>query len=346
VKNIMETLLQRAVDAEDAPTFMARVREGFETLHTLLTTEGPKPTQQLYRELDALCASRPRYRQVLELCAWPIFDKPALPLEQGQPDAFLWLFALPFTVRLGVESLSAPFLLDGEVFNPEKVLDILADSGVCGPQNRPLRALSSLYRRDDFQFYGPPQLCEAFVSCEQGDSTAIPRPLPVVLDAEIESCRTLTFYILCAARLPRDREVQLLDRSQGWAMGSDLAQEVYDGLTRFGLTVEHVESHLPQALGETLFRCVGPGRVELEANLAEARRLYGAMDVSLRYPMTGFAELIARLPDGVEIELIPAFSFLEPPQEIRRQIAKLCKTLDLGYLGAFKPAVEASCRLQ
>lgn len=332
--------LNHALVAADAQEFMESVRGGYSALYRALMVQSRERQRQL-EVLDNFFADnvhRPRLRRIAEVCAWPIFDKPSLPHEAGEAPEFLWLFALPFVVTFSQAQLSAPVFLEGEAVDANDLLAFTEQAGVLNAKAR-LRAFSTLFRRDDLHAYGPQGLARAFIDAELGGES-VPQPLPLQLDPELESHRTVVYFAACAARLPVG-ESQLILKSPVWS-SENPAHLVKQGLLQQGLGVEHVQSLPPCSMAEALFHCTGPGLAELESNLLEARRLYGELQVLIKHPMDGFAEINAVTDTGQEIMLLPSFAFFEPKQELQHCVKALCQQHQLGYKGAYVLASQSS----
>lgn len=332
--------LEHALAATDAQEFMASVRGGYSALYQALLVEHTQRQHQL-DVLDNFLAQnthRLRLRRIAEVCAWPIFDKPSLPHEKGEQPEFLWLFALPFVVTFSQAQLSQPVFLEGEAVDANDLLACAEQAGVLNSNAR-LRAFSTLFRREDLHAYGPQGMARAFIEAELGGE-AVPQPLPLQLDPEMESHRTVVYYAMCAARLPLG-EKQLILKSPVWSPENP-AHLVKQGLLQQGLGVDHVQSLPPCSMAEALFHCTGAGLAELESNLLEARRLYGELQVLIKHPMDGFAEINALNDSGQEIMLLPSFAFFEPKQELQHCVKTLCSQHQMGYKGAYVLANHSS----
>jgi hypothetical protein len=338
----IEKILNSALTASDASSFMRGIQEGFSFLSQELL--GKKRKEGLLNLQQAFERSQRnvRQRKVLELCAWPIFDKPGLSAEDGQTPEFLWLFALPFEVTFPLSALDAPIFIHQDILDAEKMLDCLEASDYLTP-NRNLRIFSSLYRKDDIHFFGPQHIAEHFVKAEEGDLQDL-HSLPIVFDEEIESCRTVTLLALCAARCRLGEVQTLLNRQATWDPRGPEAL-VANALNKAGYPVEKVESLPPCSMAEALFHCTGAGYRELELNVLEAVKLYQPEEILVKYPMEGFAEINAITADKEEISLIPAFSFCEPREELTKSLKKICQDHRIAYGGAFALASPASACL-
>lgn len=336
--------VEAALAAADAPAFMQGVREGFDQLykHLIAAPKSRKKTLDALDEAFENTRADIRRRRILELCAWPIFDKPSLPTgEQSLPE-FLWIFALPFVVTLKASQLERPIVLEGEVLDADQLLAIVERSE-CLNKNASLRAFSTLVRREDLHASGPRNIATRFIEAELG-MVEPPQPLPVIMDEEIESCRNVTLMVLCAARLTAG-ETSLFNRGQVWPAES-VAALIKEGLLAQSVEVEAVTSLPPCSMAESLFHCSGAGLAELEYNLKEAQDTYGSLEVIIKHPMDGFAEINAMTQEGVEISLLPAFSFFEPKKELADCVRRICEKHTIGYKGAYTLSTPAPSLLQ
>jgi hypothetical protein len=328
-----ELALDEALQAPNAQHFMHSIRGGYTALYQDIVAD-PRRRKRGLDALDAFFAATSanmRRRRIAELCAWPIFDKPSLPVESGALPEFLWLFAMPFVVTFSVEQLSRPVLLEGEVFDANALLGCVEESGALNTDAY-LRAFSTLLRRDDLHAYGPRGLASTFVQAELG-SDDVPQPLPLLMDEEVESHRTVVYFVPCAARLAVGAR-HLMNPAMPWC-DQAAAEVVRAGLEQQGLEVDMVRSLPPCSMSEALFHCSGSGLAELESNLAEARKLYGELQVLIKHPMDGFAEINAMNNEGQEIVLLPAFAFVEPQGELQQCVRAICEQHDITFKGAF-----------
>lgn len=336
-----------AMKASTAAEFMRGIKSGFDGLYDALMGGRGKKKDMLLA-LDAAFAEHSpalRQRRVLELCAWPIFDKPALPQAPAELPEFLWLFVLPFTVKVSLNNLGQPRLLQGDVVDAKQMLSYVADSGWLNEKGA-LSAFPTLLTREDFHLYGPKSLAAAFVHAERGDDEEGLQPMPVAFDPDIESSRVVTLFMVCASRMPVG-EHQLLYRQEAWD-GSVLAREVAGGLVAQGWEVDAVTSMPPCSMAEALFRCAGAGVQELGTVLDLAVEHYGSREIVLRYPMEGMAELTAVCTEPVgdeELVLLPPFQFLEPKAELQACVQRLCKERGLEFKGAYSVAAMTSSML-
>lgn len=329
-----ERALDAALQAETAAQFMQAVRQGYDALYGMMVDDVRRRREGM-AALEAFFAGTTanlRRRRIAELCAWPIFDKPALPQDAAELPEFLWLFAVPFLVTLEREQLAEPVMLTAEALDADELLAFVETSAALN-RKASLRAFSTLLRREDIHAYGPRGLASAFVQAELG-APEVPQPLPLFMDAEVDAHRTVLYFVPCAARLPVG-ETELLDRSVEWT-GEAAAAIVQRGLTGLGLRVERVVSQPPCSIAEALFHCTGLGATELETNLVEARRLYGPLDVIIKHPMDGFAEINGFNADGDEVVLLPAFPFFEPRSELADCVKAICEQNQMGFRGSHR----------
>ncbi len=342
VQSVLD-LTRPALQAETATQFMAGIKSGFDALYDGLVADTTKKRMLPALEV-AFTQSRGsiRQRRVLELCAWPIFDKPALPSAPGAMPEFLWLFCLPFVVRFGMKDIQQPVLLQGDVVDARSMLHLAAESGWLNPK-AVLSGFPALLTREDLHLYGPKNLASLFVHSEMGEDEGL-QSMPLVFDDEIESGRVATVYLVGAARLPVG-ENHLLNKQAEWPAAESMARLVHTGLTECDLEVESVVSYPPCSMAEALFRCAGAGLQEFATVLSLAKEHYGAKDLILRHPMEGMAELTCTDKDGDEISLLPPFPFIEPKQELQACMRRLCRDLDIEFKGAFSVAVATGSML-
>lgn len=328
-----EAVVNQVLACETATEFMDQLRAGYQALYDALMqdTRQRKKALKLLEELFAATAAEPRRRRILELCSWPIFDKPALPLESPGLPEFIWVFALPFVVTFAPAQLPTPVVLDGDAFDPDAVLELLEASEAVSSKGH-LRVFSTLFRKEDLHAYGPQNIAQFFVGAELG-LTSPPQPLPVTFDRDIDCARSVPFFALCACRMQLG-EKTLLNRDVVWSAAA-LEAEIFTGLQSRGLAVEAVHSLPPCSLAETLFQCAGPSLEAMERNLDEATKLYGELELIIRHPMDGLAEVNAFNAAGEEVVLQPPFSFFEPRLELRKTIAQYCERRRLGFRGSF-----------
>ena len=106
------SITKMALQATTQEQFIEGLRTGFSNIHGLLTSD-PEP-EKLLRLLDTALGQSgvsPREKRVLEVCAWPVFDKPALPIAPGARPEFLWIFCVPVVLQFASCDLEYPILL-------------------------------------------------------------------------------------------------------------------------------------------------------------------------------------------------------------------------------------------
>jgi len=336
-----ELALDDALEAPNAQHFLSSVRSGHKALYDCIVTDASRRKKGL-DAMDAFFAANSanvRRRRVAELCAWPIFDKPALPPQEDKLPEFLWLFAMPFLVTFSVDQLSRPVMFNDEpVFDADAMLTCVEESGALN-EDAYVRAFSTILRRDDLHAYGPRGLASIFVTAELGGDE-IPQPLPLLMDEEIESHRTVMYFVPCAARLPVGAR-HLMNQDAIWC-DQEAARILREGLEMHGVEIDNVRSLPPCSMAEIMFHCSGTGLAELESNIARAKQVYGELKVVVKYPMEGFAEINALNSDGDEIMLLPAFAFVEPPAELREVVTAICEEHNITFKGSFTPSIVGS----
>ena len=331
------------LEARSIEDFLAGVRKGFDGLYRGLLGPGQNPmtTMNALNAAFSQTTGTIRQRRVLELCAWPIFDKPALPGPVTSLPEFLWLFCLPVVVQFPLSTLTAPLCLPDELFDGKKLLGLVSNSGWV-TANACVSGFPTLLSREDIHLYGPRNLAAKFINAELGGNDSL-TPLPVAFDEEIESSRAMTFFIIAAARL-QVGEKQLLVREGSWP-AQEVEDVVREGFAASGIEVESVTSLPACSMAESLFRCSGAGALEFEKVLELAEAHYGIQQVLVRYPVSGMAELIGVDKDNEEILLLPPTPFLEPKTELQRCLATICQKRGLEFKGAFSAVIETSSML-
>lgn len=347
-KHAVENLLKLAEPSLAARTigqFLEGLRSGFHGVHSALMTGPDRPlgVDTLDAALTGAYGSL-RQKQVLEMCAWPIFDKPALPICEGSIPEFLWLFSTPFIVQFKEKRTSSDVKLSGKVFDQSAMCEALYQSGRLNP-NAILTGMPTLFTREALQRLGPSNLATKFIQTELGLAPEVPTPLGVFLDPEIECARVATFYALASARLPVG-EKSLMSGAQEWEPAA-LERLILSGLTEQGYEVEVVTALPPCSMAESLLRCTNTGTLEMRSILTLAKTYYDLESITLEQPADGWAEIHANLKgDPDSILLIPTFSYVEPAVELQKSVQRCCADLDLSFNGAFAAAVPKSSMLQ
>lgn len=337
VEGLLRTV-EPALLAKDAKQFVQAIKEGFDGLYdALVTGQSRKQVLLALDEAFKQTAFAPRQRRVLELCTWPIFDKPSLPSEdEGLPE-FLWLFCLPFIVQFSEKDLGTPKSLPEGAVDGQAILELLEQTEWVNPKAY-LSAFPTLLSRDDLHRYGPKTMAGLFVSAEMGDENAGVEPKDLEFDAEVESARVTTLYLTCAARLPVG-EQRLFQTGSTWD-GSGFEKQLLKSLKATGWNVDELRSLPPCSMAEALFKCAGPGAVELGRVLDLAKEHYSPQEVLVRHPAEGVVELTATC-DGDEIALTNPFLFFEPKFEMQALVKRLCEERGLAFRGAFSAVLPS-----
>lgn len=321
--------------------FLVGIRRGYDDLYgALMNTTDQQEALDALDEAFAQTRRSPRQRRILELCAWPIFDKPALPPAEASLPEFLWLFAVPVLVQLP-QARDSVLMVPGDCLDMARLIETLEDSGCMNPKAL-VSGFSTLYSRDDLHAYGPLGIAQRFVDAETQDEVDLPLPLPIVQDPDIESGRTVTLYALLAARLPAGERV-LFD-AQKWPT-AQMDKVFRDGLAAGGIEHEALQSTPGCSMSEALFRCAGPGLRELESwvDLGVAHYDLKAMYVTM--PVEGMAELVGVTAKGEELMLAPTFAYVEPSGELVAACERVCQSRNLPFRGMFVSAVPTSSTL-
>ena len=337
-KRLLE-FTEPAMQATTAAEFLVGIRYGFDRLYEhLIESRSPQTMLAALDEAFRPSAGSLRQRRILELCSWPIFDKPALPHppERMLPE-FLWLFCVPFVVKFSTQELARPCPIEAEPCDTSAMVGLVADSGWLNDQGV-ITGLSGLYTREDIHLRGPKSLA-SYVVRPQNEPRLSPRPL--AFDPDIESGRVATLHFLATARLPMG-EHELITKQSRWGCGPDLERLVAQALTHQGHDVEQVTSLPPTSMAEALFRCNPAGLLELQTVLELAKTHYPCRDIVLRHPMEGMVELMATLENEEEILLTPPFAFIEPRSAVQNSVRRLCSALGLTFRGAFSVAIKSA----
>jgi len=331
-----------ALAASSLPEFLAGLRTGYESIYRTLMCE-PGGLAGLDALDMAFSAARryPKQRQVLELCAWPVLDKPALPEDARRIPEFLWLFAIPVLVQLP-QSQDELLILPGDLIDAGALADTLEHSGCINPKAI-IAGLSSLYSKDDLHAHGPRAIAGLFVDAELGTLGALPAPLPIIRDPEIESGRVAALYALLAARLPVG-EVQLIVDENKWPSVAIQAQ-LSSALTQAEIDFEELSCEVGHSLSAAMYRCTGQGYKELERWLELGIQHYGVTSAYLTLPVEGMAELVGVTDKGEELLLAPSFSFVEPAAVLQDCCQQICDCRQIRFTGMFVSAAPSSAAL-
>jgi len=335
------SLTVRPLAARAFPEFMEHVREGTQVLHqTLLAGDAwtsPQGAQEALSAALVQTRSNPLRRRVLELCSWPIFDKPSLP----DTDEILRLFALPVLVQLPV-SRSELLVLPGDFLRTDAVVETLERAGCLHPL-AVVSGFSTLFSREDLHLHGPMGIAQYFVDAETTADPILPEPLPLVLDPDIESARSVLLYVLLAARMPPVPDA-LSTPGAPWPL-AEIAHIVEQDLQAAGIEPERVDVFNGCSMVEALLRCAGPNVKEMERWLDLGMAHYGLSSISLVLPVEGIAELVGHTPRGAELLLAPSFSYVEPRQVLEAAIRNLCVARGLAFKGRLVGVLPTSSAL-
>lgn len=321
-------LTRQPLEAETGEAFFEAVRRSYDELHKGLVRKASRRMLDALEEAQSHCHLR--QRRILDVCSWPIFDKPAMP--GSDPDAlpeFLWIFCIPFVVQFSPEAIKKPIFFSDELFDGRTVLRKMIGNNCLNPKAM-VAGFPTLMSREDLHSMGPCNLATAFIQAELG-GTANLQPMPRELDAEVESGRLSTYFMVAAARLPAG-EKQLF--TGGAWPGDELANLVTEGMRARGVDVEQVLSLPACSITESLFRCTQVGTTELNRILDLAKELYSIREVELLLPADGMAELSGYDEAGESFVLCSPFSYVEPKSEVRAWVESLCKDKSLSFTAA------------
>jgi hypothetical protein len=337
--DIILGLTVKPLAAKNGKVFLAGIREGFESLRPLLTDSTSE--KQVIAALEAAFSQTVgafRRRRVLEMCVWPIYDKPALPLEtKASTPEFLWLFCLPFVVQFSQASAGASMFLSDALFDGAAVLQDASREAWFNPEAR-LSGFPTLLTREDMHLLGPQNLATLFVAAETGHDAPL-RPLPLILDSEIESARVTTFFMLVAARLPVG-ETSLQHQAECWP-AERLERHILAGFAEHGIEAERVISLAPCSMSEAVLRSTRVGACEMTRVLALAKEHFGITEVVVLFPLEGMAELVGCDETGQSFILCSPFAFIEPCAELQACIEQVCQGLEIEFKGGCATAIPA-----
>lgn len=341
----VEQALDTMLFARNSEGFLAGMGQGCAALYECLTRNRKSSgfaEKTLSRAFAKFRDNLPR-RRALELCAWPVLDKPRLPSAGAAEAEFLWLFTVPFIIRFAATQPTAPLML-AESFDVDQLLATIESYSGLNDRAQ-LRAFSTLFRREDFHLFGPQNVVDFFVSAEQGALPGLSTP-PLDLPGAETGVRTMALFVPCAARLSVG-ETYVFKPRDDWPAQS-LAAVMYAGLMHQSIRVSSVVALPPCSMGEALFRCQGPGGIELHAVLEDTKAAWPNAEVLLKFTGQGYLELIARVGDGGaerEIALMPAFPAVEPKNEWTQRIQRHCAALGLEFGGSYSLAFHSGALL-
>jgi hypothetical protein len=288
--------------------------------------------------------STTRQRRILEMCAWPIFDKPALPHAKDERPEFLWLFAFPFVVTLSEAAICQPLLLSDEGFPAREALEQI-DAARMLNKDAVLSAFPTMLTRESIHLYGPHNLAKIFVQAEMEDPNVTLQMVPYLFDSDIESGRVVSLFFVVAARLPVGETVLFQDKPPQ-ALYCNLEKLVFESLSSEGVPVEAVTSGPFCSMTHTLLRCDTVGAHELQQMLALAKEHYPEMrEVLVQFLTSGRADILGVLENGTEICITPTLAYAEPNIALVTCIDGLCRTLSIKFRGGFSSAIDMGARV-
>lgn len=333
--------IQSPLSADTLGGFLKGLRRGYEELHAvLLGQSGQAGHAALTQAFDQL-RTRPRQRRMLELCAWPIFDKPQAPEIEGEGSAFLWLFCVPLLVQLPDDKQDL-LSLPSDFLDTTACIELIEASKCMNPRAI-VSGFSSLFTREDLHSYGPGGVAEIFVGAEKGVLDGVPQPLPIVRDPDIESSRCVQLNLWLCARLPEDEKQLFVDLERWPKLAID--SMLKDAFSKHGIPIEELESLPGSSMATSLLRCMGPGFLEMERWVDLGIQHYGLNALYLAVPVEGMAEIIGVTPGGEELMLAPTFAFVEPTQELSATLERIATARGLYFRGAHASAVQTSSAL-
>ncbi|KWT98413.1 MULTISPECIES: hypothetical protein [unclassified Variovorax] len=322
--------LDEAATARNGGRQMGAIKACYDALHTEMLHSADRFDGLVEKALEASKGDLRKLR-TLEFCTSAIYDKIPLPAEDGSFPEFLWLFAVPFTVTFAPEALAQHVSFKGQVIDAQALISELDAIGYCNPHGI-LRASTKLFKREDLQVMGPRKLGQMVLQAEQSGEDRL-EPLPLMLDSELDAYRSVTMFMLVSCRLPVGT-TSLFNRNVPWP-AETFARVVQASMVSQGVQVESVVSHIPHTITEMHLRCNGPALAELQANLGNGRKAYGNVEVGVRFDVSGYAEIVGKLPDEDDghIILIPPFTYFEADSELLRVVEGMCAGIGLPFAG-------------
>lgn len=343
--NHLLTVSSNALKTRTMKEFLLALRTGYEELsRSLIYSSEPQVGLNALNEALSVSRRNPRQRRALELCAWPIFEKPWVPpMEPDQPE-LLWLFAIPVLVQFP-QGPQEYVMMPGGALDNAGLIEALEASGNLNPKAI-VSGFDTLYSREDLQAFGPQGISERFVqaeTCSDESGFEVPLPLPVILDPEIESGRARLLFGLFAARLPSGVGKLFKPGSQ-WPL-DDFSAVVSKSLTEAGIEFESVKAGEPCSVAEMLLRCSPASVSEMERWIELGIEHYELKSLYLTLPVDGMAELVGVTEDGQELLLAPTFSYVEPSEALSNCVQEICRERRLPFKGMFSSAVPTSSAL-
>jgi hypothetical protein len=319
-----------------ATEFFEALKEGYLALHGPLTRDPDGVQASALRQAFGMTQADPAVRLALEFCAFPIYEKPILPMvsEDSTPE-FLWIFALPVVIRFpDVVRQEGAYVWDHSPLPAEDMLQVLGDSGRFEQAAR-LRMFTNLYTRSDIFAWGPENLALHVLNAEISESEApMPMPLPVQFSEELSGYRSMMFMALCAARVPVTVK-RLIQQRQGREDLDLLEKLIAKNLETLGLPYESVTVAPPCPLTASCFISNPAFLQQVSEICMTSQEMWDLKSVYVKFPMPGYVELAGRLEDDSEVVLMPAELCCEPRKEVASLLERVVAEAGLPVGGSF-----------
>lgn len=339
----LKALTSPAMKASSLDSFIIGLRKSINAMYEQ-AGDTLKEKQKFFEALTASNARADysiRQKRIIELCAWPLFDKPSMAQEgPGLPEV-LWIFCVPFVVTFEKGDNLESLVLQPSPEAMRALMTALSNSGLVSRKGD-LSTFQGLFTREDLHAYGPKNVAQLFLGAERGQNANF-TPLPLRFDKEIESNRQATLFLICANKLPLG-ETQYFEETQPW-LSKEAHVAITQAIEESGVKVAFVEAYTPTSPGEALLKCNRVGVREMEALLDVAVQEYQTRCVVVRHPMEGVAELYSCLGEDEELMLAPPFYIIEPACIFDKAVEKACEQKGLLFKGAFSAAIPISAML-
>lgn len=314
-----------------------QLRKAQEAAMNLLLQNSHSAVSMVTKAFEAL-GSHQRRRRILETVIWPVFDKPALPAEDGQGmPGFVYQFQVPVVVTLAKDQLNVTNVINPVGLDVDSIGQALVDSQAFGDVSM-LACWPSLYRREDFYAYGPLQLAQMMVDLFRDGEADVIQPLPIILDPEIAHARTVTLHLWLGARVGAG-STSLLTREP---LEPEIQASVRDTVKRFlqaqNIQVDDVMVLEPQHMVEGYFTGSPAWQCEVETTLRLACAEFDVGSVRLQLPSPGFFEILSADRSIV----FPATMSVVPRQTLKEDFSRCIESQGLKLEGAVAPAIPVS----
>lgn len=336
-------IARRVTQAGSVEQFYDALREGYLALHRRLTDDPAGAEAEALRAAFTAAHASLDLRVALQLCAMPLYEKPVLPVEDGAPPEFLWLFALPVVVRFSEQTAArGPLVWPAEALPAAELLAQLEASGRIEPRAQ-LGLFAQLYTRADLLAWGPENLALHAVNAELAEAAA-PTPLPVSLSGQLPAYRSVLFFALGVARLPFGVR-SLIQRRHDTTDLLAMQQGIEERLRRLGVDFDSVQVEPPCPVASSCF-LTHPGFLhQLADNCAQAVQM-GATCASVRFPVPGYLEIYARLPSGAELPVMLPEPCGEPAAVLLPALESVLRGAGLSVLASVATQAPAPATLQ